>query len=204
MIKDVSVIKPNNRQVKQAVPNWRRLLLGFLVVFLASWLGWDQLPQISDSDPASDTAAYFRGDNYEDLPKGEAIPVDYLSARDGDTIRVELNGHIVNVRYLMIDTPEMNYQEGQPEPWAQEALSLNEELLTQASQVELVLDQGPAVDRYYRVLAYVYADGQSISDILLEEGLAQVRYVNPPNNSQEDHFRQLEAQARQAGLGIWQ
>lgn len=157
---------------------------------------------ISDQD-AKVIINEFDGSNFEVLPTLKKIPVEYISANDGDTIRIELNGYELPVRYLVINSPEMNYGDGGPEPYAQEAKDLNEEYLDKAEQVYIELDVGPPTDNYDRILAYVYSDDTLINEALLEAGLAKVRYVNPPNNSYESLLREAENRAQNESLNIW-
>ena len=54
-----------------------------------------------------------------------------------------------------------------------------------------------------RLLAYVYIDGQSLQQKLVEEGLARVAYIYPPNTKHLDPFKEVEKKVQQAGIGIW-
>lgn len=159
---------------------------------------------IVDNDEAEIILQEFNGQNYEILPKQKRIPVDFVQVNDGDTIRIEVNGFEIPVRYLIINSPEMNYDSNDPEPFAQEAKRANESLLTSAKQVYVELDVGPPTDNYGRLLAYVYSDDTMINEFLVEQGLATVRYVNPPNNSYEKLLREAENRAREESLNIWE
>ena len=139
----------------------------------------------------------------EKVTENEAVAVDYLSANDGDTLSVQMNGEKKRVRLLMIDTPEMNYDKGEPMPYAEEAKAFTIDLLENAQSVELLFDKGPETDNYDRLLAYIYVDGVMLQEALLEEGLAAVRYVNEPNNSLEKQFRAIQEEAEEKGVNIW-
>ena len=139
----------------------------------------------------------------EKVTGNEAVVVDYVSANDGDTLSVQMDGEKKRVRLLMIDTPEMNYDKGEPMPYAEEAKAFTIELLENAQSVELLFDKGPETDNYDRLLAYIYVDGVMLQEALLEEGLAAVRYVNEPNNSLEQRFRAIQDEAEEKGLNIW-
>lgn len=162
-------------------------------------------PETGATSPSQDIDR-FNGTNLEIFPKLTRIPVDYVDANDGDTITVRLNRHNVKVRYLMINTPEMNYEGGTAHPdfMAQEAFDRNVALLKKAKQVYMALDKGPTTDNYGRALAYIYADDQLVSEMLIREGLGTVRYVNPPNNTLEDVLRKAESQAKAESIGLWQ
>ncbi len=59
------------------------------------------------------------------------------------------------------------------------------------------------VDRYNRLLAYVYLeDGTFVNAWLVENGFAQVMTV-PPNVKHEGLFRRLQREAREAGRRLW-
>lgn len=178
------------------------LIAGFLGIFDLDGIFGDNNTTSNDLTVVETSA--FNGSNFEVLPKEMLVPVDFVSARDGDTIVVELNNHRVNVRYLIIDTPEMNYDTHQPDPFAEEAKEANINYLTQADQVYLEFDVGPYTDNYDRALAYVYADEIFVNEALVEEGLATVRYLNPPNVSREQALREAERNAQDQQLNIWE
>ena len=138
-----------------------------------------------------------------DKTGNELVDVNYLNANDGDTINVELDGEKKKVRFLMIDTPEMNYNKGEPMPYAEQAKERTIELLENAKSVQLLFDQGPETDKYDRLLAYVFVDGVSLHEILLTEGLAAVRYVNAPNDSLESELLAIQENAEKAKINIW-
>lgn len=131
------------------------------------------------------------------------VDVKFLNANDGDTFNVEMNGKKERVRLLMIDTPEMNYNKGEPMPYAEAAKERATALLKNAASVQLVFDKGPETDNYDRLLTYVFVDGVSLHEILLSEGLAAVRYVNKPNDTLADELRDIEQQAKDQKLNIW-
>ena len=133
----------------------------------------------------------------------QLIDVKFLNANDGDTFNVEMDGKKQRVRLLMIDTPEMNYDKGDPMPYAEQAKALTVQLLEQANSVQLLFDKGPQTDNYDRYLAYVFIDGVSLHEILLSEGLAAVRYVNKPNDTLESELLQIQDEAEKNKLNIW-
>ncbi|SOC39413.1 thermonuclease family protein [Salinicoccus kekensis] len=122
---------------------------------------------------------------------------------DGDTTRFNFNGSSESFRYLIIDTPEVRTNSGRPEPYAVEASERVRELLTEADTVEVEFDVGPLTDDYDRYLAYIYADGKMVNEILVREGLAEVRYVHPPNMSHLERLEEAEAAAQEENAGMW-
>lgn len=161
-------------------------------------------PTVTETQTEVDNAIQrFNGTNFEILPQMVKIPVEYERVVDGDTQIVSLNNHSLRVRHLMIDTPESVKEGTSVQPFGKESSQRNDQLLSQAKTLYLMLDVGPATDQYDRVLAYLYADDILVAEQLLEEGLASVRYVNPPNNTYEDEFRAAQSKAKKAELNIW-
>lgn len=133
----------------------------------------------------------------------QLIDVEFLNANDGDTMNVEIDGEKQRVRLLMIDTPEMNYNKGEPMPYAEQAKEFTTQILENASTVQVLFDVGPETDNYDRLLTYLFVDGVSIHELLLREGLAAVRYVNKPNNTLEQELRDIQAEAEAKKINIW-
>lgn len=131
------------------------------------------------------------------------IPVDLINVIDGDTIIVKYNGKTETVRYLLIDTPEVRHQTLGNQPYGDEASDRNSQLLMNTA-ITLEFDDGDRYDDYDRLLAYVYADGKSVQETLLDEGLGRVAYVFPPNDRHVEAFENAEAKARNDRLGVWQ
>lgn len=121
---------------------------------------------------------------------------------DGDTTRFNYNGGTESFRYLIINTPEIGRDGEQDEPYAQEAFERTQELLDNADTITVEFDE-EETDHYDRYLAYVYADGEMVNEILVREGLASVDYVHPPNDKYEDLLREAEDEAKSEGIGIW-
>ena len=133
---------------------------------------------------------------------GDLIPIKLVKTIDGDTIKIRYEGKEQNVRYLLIDTPETNHPRLGKQPFGDQAKERNRELLANG-EVSIEFDIGPRTDKYGRLLAYVYVDGESVEEKLLEEGLARVAYVYPPNTRHLDRFEKAEKRAKDKGIGIW-
>lgn len=132
------------------------------------------------------------------------IEAKYISTNDGDTFKVKVDGKEKRIRLLMVDTPEMNYEENDPMPYAKEAKKYTLGILENASKIELLFDVGPETDHYGRLLTYVFVDGVLLQELLLREGYAAVRYVHEPNSTLEAEFREIEAIAKESKLNIWE
>ena len=164
----------------------------------------EQSTPITSEQQTGETTDYVITPQYAMDKTGKSlIDVKFLNANDGDTLNVEMDGKKERVRLLMIDTPEMNYDKGDPMPYAEQAKARTIELLENADSVQLLFDKGPKTDKYDRLLTYVFVDGVSLHEILLTEGLAAVRYVNKPNDTLEDDLRDIEQQAKEQKLNIW-
>ncbi len=116
---------------------------------------------------------------------------------DGDTVKLA-NGE--KVRYLGIDTPEMNYNKPPAQYLAEEAKAFNRKLVD-GKIVRLEFD-AQRRDKYHRLLAHVYVDGLSINKKMIEEGYAKILII-PPNEKYADEFLKLQRKARQEGRGVW-
>lgn len=130
-------------------------------------------------------------------------PVKFLRKADGDTITVLFNQQELTIRYLNVDTPETVKPNTPPQPFGKEASAANEGILKRAKKVEIEFDVGEKKDKYDRALAYVYADGKMMQEILLKEGLAQIEYVKEPNTRYLDKLKKAENQAKANKKNIW-
>jgi len=114
---------------------------------------------------------------------------------DGDTIRVELNGERVVVRYIGVNSPEVD------QPFGSEATAANRRLV-EGRSVLLERDVSET-DRYGRLLRYVYlADGTFVNAEMVRIGLAEAR-AYPPDTGRQAELARAQREARAAGVGIW-
>lgn len=118
---------------------------------------------------------------------------------DGDTIILQDGRH---VRYIGIDTPEIDHKNHRAEPMGEEARSMNHKLVD-GWQLRLGYDHEKK-DRYGRTLAYVYrSDGLFVNAEILKRGYAHVLY-RFPNISKEAILLSAQRAAMARGIGIWQ
>jgi micrococcal nuclease len=134
--------------------------------------------------PAPDAAA----------PPHDRQPLRVSRVIDGDTV-VMTTGE--RVRYLMIDTPELRYQQC----YADEATEFNRGLV-EGREVELTLDLEHK-DRFGRTLAYVFVDGREVNTLLVERGYACLLHIPPNGGDRLDEFRAREQLARRRRRGMW-
>ena len=69
------------------------------------------------------------------------------------------------MRYLLVDSPEI--KKGKNQPFGKEASERNRELL-ESGNVSIEFDVGERMDKYSRLLSYLYVDGISIQETLLK------------------------------------
>ena len=121
---------------------------------------------------------------------------------DGDTIAVRLGGRTERVRYIGVDTPE-SVKPGTPvQCYAKRASAANAALVA-GRRVRLVGDVEHR-DRYGRLLAYVYreGDGAFVNALLVRDGYARTLTI-APNTAHAAEFARLATTARRAGRGLW-
>ena len=167
------------------------------------WLLACPLPRTVDTgarDSSLDSAVEPVGEIFEGTePCRSALRVHVIDVHDGDTATVEHGGFEELVRFIGIDTTEMNWG-GTPDCWAQEATSRTTELV-QGHSVWLGFDR-TCVDAYDRTLAYITLDGEFINRQLVREGQATA-FPFEPNTSFESSIATAEQQAKAEGLGLW-
>jgi len=120
---------------------------------------------------------------------------------DGDTVSVHMNGKEETVRMLLIDTPETKHPNKPVQPFGKEASQFAKSKLAN-QEVELEIGTSKR-DKYDRLLAYVYVDGEMYNKNVVRKGLARVAYVYPPNDKYVETLRESEEQAKKDNLGIW-
>ncbi|WP_257149602.1 thermonuclease family protein [Bacillus thuringiensis] len=135
--------------------------------------------------------------------KVRTIPATITKVTDGDTFKVKFdNGKKETIRLLCIDTPETVHRKKPVQPFGPEASSFTKKMLPIGKKVEVELGISER-DKFGRLLAYVYVDGQMINKMLLEKGLARVAYVYAPNTTHIDEFNAIQKEAQKKGIGIW-
>jgi len=155
------------------------LLVLAALVLLRPWESWDELWR--DEPPASAVANVIR-------------------AVDGDTIEVDLDGQVEDVRYIGVDTPETVKPDTSVQCFGPQASAFNHALV-EHRRVRLVFGVERR-DVYGRLLAYVYLDGRFVNAELIRRGLARTLTI-PPNDRFADRLKRLEMAAARAGRGLW-
>jgi micrococcal nuclease len=142
----------------------------------------------------------------EGAPPGDDAPsapltVPVVDVVDGDTIEVEIDGEVEDVRYIGVDTPESVAPDQPVECFGPDAAEFNASLV-EGERVRLVFD-AERRDVYGRLLAYVrVAGGAFVNAELLRRGFARTLTI-APNDRFADRFDHLEQAAANAGRGLW-
>ena len=118
---------------------------------------------------------------------------------DGDTI-VLLNGK--SVRYIGVNSTEINHEEKTAEPFGYAAKKTNESMV-KPGKIRLEFDNRQ-YDHYGRLLAYIFLeDGTFVNSRLLEEGVAYY-YFKKPNLKYGRILLQSQRKAMKGQKGFWQ
>lgn len=138
------------------------------------------------------------------LPASVTQPGYYrvTEVHDGDTVSVDMNGHIERVRMIGVDTPETHHPSKPVQCYGPEASDYTKKLLGGAA-VRLEADPtNQNRDRYDRLLRYVYTDqNMLVNKALIEQGYGFAYLSFPFQKSNE--FAQAEQVARDNKLGLW-
>lgn len=119
---------------------------------------------------------------------------------DGDTTHFTIGNETVKVRYLAINAPEYTKEK---EPYGKEASDYVCDVLSNAKTIELEYDEGSdKTDKYGRTLAWVYADGKLLQKELVEQGLAEVKYLYG-DYAYTDELKNAEKTAKAQKLNMW-
>ena len=175
------------------------LLLGIVLLLASSLIACEpqsssapptQKPPVSKSVPSSPP----------EQPPSALVEAKVVRVIDGDTIEVDIEGSLYNVRYIGIDTPETVHPQKPVEYFGKEAAERNRELV-EGKRVRLENDIEDK-DKYGRLLRYVWVGDTMVNAELVRLGYAY-SYTYPPNVKYQDYFLQLEREAREQGRGLW-
>ncbi len=136
-----------------------------------------------------------------------------LRVVDGDTIEIDRGRGKEKVRFVLVNTPETVHPKKGAEFYGKEASNFTKSQLT-GKTVYLQKDTSDT-DRYGRLLRYIWIERPSSDNpsneeikskcfnaILLADGYANLSTF-PPDVKYVDLFRQIERQARDGNVGLW-
>ena len=135
---------------------------------------------------------------------------EVIAHTDGDTARFRLEGGAEErVRFIGIDTPEVGEH---AEPLGEDASTYTAAQIPVGAAVWLETDV-ELRDQYGRLLAYVWleepetGDASEVRERMLNARLVLDGYANaytyPPNVKYTGVLKDLQAEARDAGRGLW-
>lgn len=121
---------------------------------------------------------------------------------DGDTIAVDMNGTVEEVRFIGVDTPETHKPHTPVQCYGPNAAAFTKSQIG-SGRVRLASDPySTNRDRYDRLLRYVYLpDGRLLNEELVQQGYGFYYPYFPYTKSAQ--FRQDEMQAQAAKRGLW-
>ncbi len=168
----------------------RRRLIWIILVLVIALAGCDLL----DESEVTVTQLPVPTDY---VPPASIVPATGETAAvtriiDGDTIDVRMNGQTYRVRYIGVNTPELD------QPCYTDATNANARLVS-GQTVTLVKDVSNT-DSYGRLLRYVYVGNVFVNAELVKGGWAEARRY-PPDTAQFTYLQSLEDAARSANLG---
>lgn len=158
----------------------------------------------------------YTNELYEDMPELPNLDFDNLDlfddgyaiaefdhAPDGDTAIFYVDGNYLKTRFLGVDTTEMSTDSGIPEDWAEEGKDFTNDMLSNASEIVLELDDTAGnFDDYDRLLAWIWVDGQLLNYMLAARGFADVKYLYD-DYKYNDYLLDVEYLAQNMQLGMW-
>jgi len=144
-------------------------------------------------------------------PKADVV----LNVVDGDTLKIEHQGRIENLRLIGIDTPESRVNKKAQKDAARKQEDLKKMILLgrEATRyVKLLVKPGDPIrvefdrqirDKYGRLLGYVYlTDGKMLNEEIVKAGYASL-LTYPPNVKYEHKFLRAYREARENNRGLW-
>ena len=120
---------------------------------------------------------------------------------DGDTFVVGFNGKDEKVRLIGVDTPESVHADSSKNTKEGILVSDYTKSKLNGKTVKLEFDVQER-DKYGRLLAYVYIDGEMYNKHLLEIGYAKIA-TYPPNVKYVEEFKEIQKEARENKVGLW-
>lgn len=120
---------------------------------------------------------------------------------DGDTIKIEYDDKQLSIRLIGVDTPESVHSDSNKNIPEGKIASEYTKSRLENKEVKLEFDVQPR-DKYDRLLAYVYIDGEMFNKELLEKGYARVSTF-PPNVKYVNDFTTIQKKAINNNKGFW-
>lgn len=129
--------------------------------------------------------------------------VEFSSCTDGDTFKIIYSNEIKTVRLLAVDTPESVHPKKEVEYYGKEASDYTCNVLKKANKIELEFDDNSdKLDKYDRLLAWVFIDDKLLQESLIEGGYAKVAYLYG-DYKYTTKLQELQEIASNKNIGVW-
>lgn len=133
----------------------------------------------------------------------ETVKVKLKKCVDGDTARFMIGNEIKSTRFLAINTPEVKHGKTKAQPYGKEASDYTCKRLKNAKKIELEYDDNSSkTDKYGRVLAWVFVDGELLQNELVKNGYAEVKYLYG-DYKYTDTLQESMKKVKQEKLNMW-
>jgi micrococcal nuclease len=179
----------------------KKLISGIITGFLALILIVLDNKGIIDLEKYLDTknTTIVENDSYTNVNELNEFKV--VRVVDGDTIVVDFNGKEEKVRLIGVDTPESVHADKSKNTKEGVVVSDYTKSKLNGKIIKLEFDVQER-DKYGRLLAYVYVDGEMYNKHLLEIGYAKLA-TYPPNVKYVEEFKELQKEAKENKVGLW-
>ena len=167
-------------------PQWVSTALVLALVGFGWW--WEQRSFNERLEPRASTG----------LAAGEYVVMRVV---DGDTLLLEQDR--TRVRLQGIDTPETVKKNTPVEAWGIEASQYSKNFVMQAGGTVRLEFDGEQLDRYDRILAFVWHDGRLLNEELVRLGLARAMLTFDYSPSLKKRLREAQEDAEANRRGIW-
>ena len=129
--------------------------------------------------------------------------VEFSSCVDGDTIKVLLDGKEYTARLLAIDTPESVHPQKPVEYYGKEASDYTCKKIKEAKKLEIEYDDNSdRMDKYDRLLVWVFTDGKLLQKDLIEKGYAKIAYLYD-DYKYTSELEKVQELTSAKNIGIW-
>ena len=128
--------------------------------------------------------------------------VSFVRCVDGDTAVFKRGEEEIKVRFLAIDTPETVHPTKEAEAFGKNASEYTCNKLVDSNEIILEYEETNKIDKYDRVLAWVWIDGSLLQKELVSVGYAKVAYIYGEYRY-TNSLCLIQSVARENTLGLW-
>lgn len=129
--------------------------------------------------------------------------VEFSKCVDGDTIKVLLDEKEYTIRMLAVDTPESVHPQKGVEYYGKEASEYTCNQVKNAKKIEIEYDENSdKMDKYDRLLVWVFTDGKLLQKELVANGYAKVAYLYGDYKYTKE-LEKTQELASAKNLGVW-